>query len=55
MAKSTNSGRSFTALGAVSPTPKDFTGLGGDQFLPAIAVDKDGVVARVLSEMYAIG
>jgi hypothetical protein len=45
VAKSTNSGRSFTALGAVSPTPKDFTGLGRDQFLPAIAVDKDGVVA----------
>jgi hypothetical protein len=45
VAKSTNSGRSFTSLGAVSPTPKDFTGLGRDQFLPAIAVDNDGEVA----------
>jgi hypothetical protein len=45
VAKSINSGRSFTVLGAVSSTPKDFTGLGRDQFLPAIAVDNDGEVA----------
>jgi hypothetical protein len=45
VAKSTNSGRSFAVLGAISPAPKDFTGLGRDQFLPAIAVDNDGEVA----------
>jgi hypothetical protein len=45
VAKSTNAGRSFTVLGAISPTPKDFTGIGRDQFLPGIAVDKDGEVS----------
>jgi len=38
-------GASFKVLGAVSPTPKDFRGIGRDQFLPAIAVDNDGEVA----------
>ena len=45
VAKSTNSGQSFTVLGAISRTPKDFTGIGRDQFLPAVAVDNDGEVA----------
>ncbi len=45
VAKSTNLGASFKVLGAVSPTPKDFRGIGRDQFLPAIAVDNDGEVA----------
>lgn len=45
VAKSTNSGKTFTVLGAVSPTPKDFRGVGRDQFLPGIAMDKDGDVA----------
>jgi hypothetical protein len=45
VAKSTNFGSSFKVLGAISPTPKDFRGLGRDQFLPAIAVDNDGEVA----------
>jgi hypothetical protein len=45
VAKSTNDGKSFSALGAINPTPKDFTGIGRDQFLPAVAVDKDGEVA----------
>jgi hypothetical protein len=29
----------------VSPTPKDFKGLGRDQFIPSIAVDRDGTIA----------
>ena len=45
VAKSTNFGASFKVLGAISPTPKDFRGVGRDQFLPAIAVDNDGEVA----------
>lgn len=45
VAKSTNMGQSFKVLGAVSPTPKGFTGIGRDQFLPGIAVDQDGEVA----------
>jgi hypothetical protein len=45
VAKSTNAGKSFTLLGAINPTPKDFTGIGRDQFLPSVAVDKDGEVA----------
>src|SRR5260370_28109964 len=45
VANSTNLGASFKVLGAVSPTPKDFRGIGRDQFLPAIAVDNDGEVA----------
>jgi len=45
VAKSANDGKSFSALGAVNPTPKDFTGIGRDQFLPTVAVDKDGEVA----------
>lgn len=45
VAKSTNFGASFKVLGAISPTPKEFRGIGRDQFLPAIAVDNDGEVA----------
>jgi len=45
VAKSINSGRTFSVLGAISPTPKDFGGIGRDQFLPGVAVDKDGDVA----------
>jgi hypothetical protein len=45
VAKSTNLGFSFKVLGAISPTPKDFRGVGRDQFLPTIAVDNDAEVA----------
>jgi hypothetical protein len=45
VAKSTTFGVSFKVLGAISPTPKDFRGVGRDQFLPSVAVDKDGEVA----------
>lgn len=45
VAKSTNSGRSFSVLGGISRTPRDFRGIGRDQFLPGVAVDKDGEVA----------
>jgi hypothetical protein len=45
VAKSTNSGRSFSLVGGVSRTQKDFRGIGRDQFLPGVAVDKDGEVA----------
>jgi hypothetical protein len=44
-AKSTNSGISFSVPGAISRTPRDFSGIGRDQFLPGVAVDKDGEVA----------
>jgi hypothetical protein len=42
VAKSTNSGQSFSVPGAVSRT---IGGIERDQFLPGIAVDKDGEVA----------
>lgn len=45
VAKSTNAGKSFAVLGAISPVPANFRGLGRDQFLPGIAVDKDGELA----------
>jgi hypothetical protein len=45
VAKSTNSGASFAVLGAISRAPRDFRGIGRDQFLPGVAVDKDGEVA----------
>lgn len=45
VAKSTDSGASFSTPNAVSPTPADFTGAGRDQFFPGIAVDSDGRVA----------
>lgn len=45
VAKSTNLGQSFKVLGAVSSIPKGFKGVGRDQFLPGIAVDKDSEVA----------
>jgi hypothetical protein len=45
VAKSTNGGKSFSVLGAISPKPKDFRGVGRDQFLPGMAMDKDGEVA----------
>jgi hypothetical protein len=44
VAKSANQGASFRVLGAISPIPKDFHGVGRDQFLPGVAVDKDGEV-----------
>jgi len=43
--KSINSGRSFFVPGAISRTQRDFRGIGRDQFLPGVAVDKDGEVA----------
>jgi len=42
VAKSTNSGQSFSLLGAIS---RALGGIERDQFLPGIAVDKDGEVA----------
>ena len=45
VAKSTDIGRSFKVIGAVSPTPRTFSGIGRDQFLPGIAVDKLGDVS----------
>ena len=45
VAKCTNFGRSFRVLGAISPTPKTFSGIGRDQFLPGISVNKTGTVA----------
>jgi len=45
LAKSTTLGASFKTLGAISPTPADFRGIGRDQFLPAIAVDNNAKLA----------
>jgi hypothetical protein len=45
VAKSSDSGRSFAVLPAISPVPANFTGPGRDQFFPGIAVDKTGTVA----------
>jgi hypothetical protein len=45
ISKSTDSGATWSAPKAVSPTPEDFTGVGRDQFHPAIAVNNDGVLA----------
>jgi hypothetical protein len=44
VAKSTDSGQTFTSPTTVSPTPADFDGAGRDQFFPGIAVDSDGHV-----------
>jgi hypothetical protein len=44
VAKSTDSGQTFSSPTTVSPTPADFDGAGRDQFFPGIAVDKDGHV-----------
>ena len=44
ISKSTDSGQTFTAPMAVSPTSPSFAGTGRDQFFPGIAVDKNGHV-----------
>ena len=44
VAKSTDSGQTFTNPTTVSPTPANFDGAGRDQFFPGIAVDEDGKV-----------
>jgi hypothetical protein len=44
VAKSTDSGQTFSSPTTVSPTPANFDGAGRDQFFPGIAVDSDGHV-----------
>jgi hypothetical protein len=44
VAKSTDSGQTFSSPTTVSPTEAEFEGAGRDQFFPGIAVDKDGEV-----------
>lgn len=44
VARSSDGGQTFSALLAVSPTPRGFTGRGRDQFFPGIAVDRQGIV-----------
>jgi hypothetical protein len=44
VAKSTDSGQTFSNPTTVSPTPANFDGAGRDQFFPGIAVDSDGHV-----------
>jgi hypothetical protein len=44
VAKSTDSGQTFSSPTTVSPMPANFDGAGRDQFFPGIAVDKDGEV-----------
>ncbi|HXM98256.1 MAG TPA: sialidase family protein [Candidatus Dormibacteraeota bacterium] len=45
VASSKDGGATFSTPLVVSPTPASFTGNGRDQFMPGIAVDKDGTVA----------
>jgi hypothetical protein len=45
LSRSTDGGITWSPPRAVSPTPKDFKGLGRDQFIPSIAVDRDGTIA----------
>jgi len=45
LSKSTDGGSTWSAPRPVSPTPRDFAGPGRDQFLPAIAVDREGTLA----------
>jgi hypothetical protein len=45
LSKSTDGGSTWSVPLPVSPTPRDFAGSGRDQFLPAIAVDRDGTLA----------
>lgn len=42
---SSKDGKTFSTPAVVSPTPASFTGNGRDQFMPGIAVDKNGTVA----------
>jgi hypothetical protein len=45
LSRSTDGGLTWSPPRAVSPTPRDFKGLGRDQFIPSIAVDRDGTIA----------
>jgi Neuraminidase (sialidase) len=45
MSKSHDQGRTWSSPVTISPQPASFKGVGRDQFLPAVAVDKDGEVA----------
>lgn len=42
--KSISGGRSWTAPVAISPTPPSYAGIGRDQFMPGIAIDRSGNV-----------
>jgi hypothetical protein len=44
IAKSTDHGRTFSTPQPVSPTPREFSGTGRDQFFPSVAVDRAGRV-----------
>lgn len=45
LSRSTDGGMTWSPPRAVSPTPRDFKGAGRDQFIPSIAVDRDGTIA----------
>jgi hypothetical protein len=45
LTKSTDGGATWSVPRPVSPTPEDFAGPGRDQFQPALAVDRAGVLA----------
>ena len=45
LSRSGDGGMTWSPPRAISPTPRDFKGLGRDQFNPSIAVNRDGTVA----------
>jgi hypothetical protein len=45
ISKSHDHGKTWSQPATISPQSPSFTGVGRDQFLPAVAVDKDGEVA----------
>jgi hypothetical protein len=45
LSRSSDGGMTWSPPHAISPTPRDFKGLGRDQFNPSIAVNRDGTVA----------
>ena len=45
LSRSTDGGLTWSPPRAVSPTPRNFKGLGRDQFIPSIAVDHNGTIA----------